>query len=161
MVAARYPLHRFASPAEALGAVGTDAIFACPALTIDEELSRFAPTFAYEFNDEHAPELFLPPVSGFPYGATHASEIQYLFGLNVTPLPGTLTTAQQQLAAGMRRYWTSFARQGSASSPGEPAWPPFRNAGQLMMSLIPRTPRVENGFAAEHQCPFWATAQRA
>jgi len=49
----------FASPAEALGAVGTDAIFACPALTMDEELSRFTPTFAYEFNDEHAPERFL------------------------------------------------------------------------------------------------------
>jgi para-nitrobenzyl esterase len=161
VVAARYPLSSYASPAEALGAVGTDAIFACPALTIDEELSRFAPTFAYEFSDEHAPELFLPPVSGFPYGATHASEIQYLFGLNVTPLPGTLTTAQQQLAADMQRYWTNFARQGSASSPGEPAWPQFRNAGQLMMSLIPPTPRVENGFAAEHRCAFWATAQRA
>ena len=36
------------------------------------------PTYAYEFNDENAPELFLPPV-GFPYGAAHASEIQYLF----------------------------------------------------------------------------------
>jgi para-nitrobenzyl esterase len=160
-VAARYPLSRYASPDEALGAVGTDAIFACPALTIDQELSRFTPTFAYEFNDSRAPELFLPPVSGLPYGATHASEIQYLFGLNVTSYPGTLTAAQQQLAAGMRRYWTSFARQGSASSPGEPAWPQFRNASQQMMSLIPPTPRVENGFAAEHQCPFWATAQRA
>ena len=29
------------------------------------------------------------------------------------------------------------------------------------MSLIPPTPRVETGFAAEHQCAFWATAQRA
>jgi para-nitrobenzyl esterase len=160
-VAARYPLRSYASPDEALGAVGTDAIFACPALTIDEELSRFAPTFAYEFNDEHAPELFLPAVSGLPYGATHASEVQYLFGLNVTPFPGTLTAAQQQLAAGMRRYWTSFARQGSAFSPGETAWPQFRNATQQMMSLIPPTPRVEDGFAAEHQCAFWATAQRA
>jgi para-nitrobenzyl esterase len=160
-VAARYPLSSYPSPAEALGAVGTDAIFACPALTIDEELSRFAPTFAYEFNDEHAPELFLPPVSGFSYGATHASEIQYLLGLNVTPFPATLTTAQQQLAAGMRRYWTSFARQGSPSSPGAPAWPPFGGGSQQMMSLIPPAPRAETGFAAEHRCPFWATVQRA
>jgi para-nitrobenzyl esterase len=160
-VAARYPLSRYASPAEALGAVGTDAIFACPALTIDEELSRFAPTFAYEFNDEHAAELFLPPVGGFSYGATHASEVQYLFALSVTPYPGTLTSPQQQLAGAMRRDWTSFARQGSPASPGEPAWPRFRNATQQMMSLIPPAPRVEDGFAGGHQCAFWATAQRA
>jgi para-nitrobenzyl esterase len=159
VVATRYPLSSFASPADALGAVGTDAIFACPALTIDRELSRYAPTFAYEFNDEHAPERFLPPVSGFSYGAAHASEIQYLFQLNVTPYPGFFTSGQQQLAAGMQRYWTTFARQGSASSSGAPAWPPFRTGSQQMMSLIPPAPRVETGFAAEHQCAFWATAR--
>jgi Carboxylesterase type B len=59
-IAAKYPLTAFPSPSVALGAVGTDAIFACPALTIDQSVSRFVPTFAYEFNDENAPELFLP-----------------------------------------------------------------------------------------------------
>ncbi|HEX4659083.1 MAG TPA: carboxylesterase family protein [Streptosporangiaceae bacterium] len=159
VVAARYPLHRFASPAEALGAVGTDAIFACPALTMDKALSRFAPTFAYEFSDEHAPQRFLPPIRGFSYGATHTSEIQYLFGLNVSPFPGTLTPRQQQLAAGMRRYWTSFARQGSTSSRGEPSWPEFRTGTQRVISLILPAPRIETGFSAQHQCAFWATAR--
>jgi para-nitrobenzyl esterase len=158
VVAARYPLRRFASPALALGAVGTDAIFACPALTIDQELSRVAPTFAYELNDEHAPELFLPPVSGFPYGAAHVSEIQYLFHLNASPFPGPLTLAQLRLAASMQRYWTNFAAQGFTSSRGEPPWPQFRSGGQRMMSLIPPAPRVETDFAARHQCAFWATA---
>src|SRR5262249_15474355 len=65
IIAARYPLSAFPSPSVALGAVGTDAIFACPALTIDRSVSRFVPTFGYEFNDENAPENFLPPVS-FP-----------------------------------------------------------------------------------------------
>jgi para-nitrobenzyl esterase len=60
VVAAEYPLSAFASPSLALGAVGTDAIFACPALTIDQSVSHFVPTFAYEFNDENAPENFLP-----------------------------------------------------------------------------------------------------
>jgi para-nitrobenzyl esterase len=161
VVAAHYPLSSFASPDEALGAVGTDAIFACPALTIDQELSRFAPTFAYEFSDEHAPERFLPPVGGFSYGAAHASEIQYLFQLNVTAFPGFLTSAQQQLAASMQRYWTTFARLGVASAPGAPAWPRYLGGTQRMISLIPPAPRVETGFAAEHQCAFWATAPRA
>jgi hypothetical protein len=38
------------------------------------------PTFACEFDDETAPERFLP-LPGFPYGAAHESELQYLFGL--------------------------------------------------------------------------------
>ena len=159
VVATHYPLSSFASPDEALGAVGTDAIFACPALTIDQELARFAPTFAYEFNDAHAPERFLPPISGFSYGAAHASEIQYLFQLNVTTYPGLFTSGQQRLAASMQRYWTTFARLGVASAPGEPAWPRFPGGTQRMISLSPPTARVETGFAAEHQCAFWATAR--
>ena len=89
VIAARYPLSAFPSPAIALGAVGTDAIFACPALTIDQSVSHFVPTFGYEFNDENAPENFLPPVS-FPYGAAHATEIQYLMNLPTAAFPGTL-----------------------------------------------------------------------
>src|SRR6202021_3494101 len=109
VIAAEYSLSAYSSPSVALGAVGTDAIFACPALTIDESVSRFVPTFAYEFNDENAPELFLPPVS-FPYGAAHASEIQYLFGLPTAVFPTALTAAQQQLAATMKGSWTTFSR---------------------------------------------------
>src|SRR5580700_9824711 len=158
VAAAHYPLRNFASPAEALGAVGTDAIFACPALTMDRDLSRFTPTFAYEFNDEHAPERFLPPVTGFSYGAAHASELQYLFHLNESEFPGPLTPQQQRLSASMQRYWTNFARSGSPSGSGEPAWPRF-GGGQRMISLVPPTPQVETGFAAEHRCAFWAAAR--
>src|SRR5580700_9135046 len=108
VIAAKYPLSAFPSPSVALGAVGTDAIFACPALVIDQSVSHFVPTFAYEFNDENAPELFLPPVS-FPYGAPHASEIQYLFGLTAA-FGKPLSARQQQLAATMKGYWTKFAK---------------------------------------------------
>jgi para-nitrobenzyl esterase len=97
-VTGTYPLSAFPSPSIALGAVGTDAIFACPALTIDQSISRFVPTFAYEFNDENAPEDFLPPVS-FPYGAAHASEIQYLMALPTAAVPGTLSAQQPRAAA--------------------------------------------------------------
>jgi carboxylesterase type B len=61
-MAAEYPLTSYSSPSVALGAVGTDAIFACPVLTAEESLSKYTPTYAYEFNDENAPELFLAPV---------------------------------------------------------------------------------------------------
>jgi hypothetical protein len=42
------------------------------------------------FNDENAPERYLAPV-GFPYGAAHESEVQYLFSLRNAPFPGVLT----------------------------------------------------------------------
>jgi para-nitrobenzyl esterase len=57
-----------------------------PALSVDESPSKYVPAYAYEFNDENAPERYLQPV-GFPYGAAHESEVQYLFSLQNTPSP--------------------------------------------------------------------------
>jgi para-nitrobenzyl esterase len=158
VIAAKYPLTAYPSPSVALGAVGTDAIFACPALTIDESLSRFVPTFAYEFNDENAPELSLPPVS-FPYGAAHASEIQYLMALPTAAFPKALSAQQQQLAAIMKGYWTNFAKRGFPSSPGTPFWPAFDTLTQKMQSLVPPAPQTETDFANEHNCAFWTALE--
>jgi para-nitrobenzyl esterase len=85
-VVAKYPLSSYASPALALAAVGTDDSFACFAITADQSLSKYVRTYSYEFNDENAPERYEPPV-GFPYGAAHESELQYLFQLSNTPYP--------------------------------------------------------------------------
>ena len=160
VIAAEYPLSAFPSPSVALGAVGTDAIFACPALSIDQSVSQFVPTFAYEFNDENAPEEFLPPVS-FPYGAAHASEIQYLMDLPAVAFPGTLSTAQQQLATTMQTYWTNFAKRGFPSSFGSPFWQPFHALSEQMQSLIPPAPHTETDFATVHNCAFWAALEAA
>jgi para-nitrobenzyl esterase len=153
-VAREYPVANFPSAPLALGAAGTDAVFACPALQVDTDASRFVPVHAYEFADASAPQRFLPDV-GFPYGAAHASEIQYLFGLSAA-IPGPLTPAQQRLAAAMQGYWTSAARQHNPNTLGEPLWPAFSVASHAMISLVPPTPRVISGFAAEHHCAFWA-----
>src|SRR5262249_39552016 len=81
-----------------LGAIGTDAIFACNARRASRLLSQYVPTYQYEFNDPNAPMLFLPPVS-FPTGAYHASELQYIFSFLETPVPSPgLTTDQAQLS---------------------------------------------------------------
>src|SRR6185437_9785095 len=40
-IAAQYPPSAYSSPAVALGAVGTDAIFACPAVSAELSLSRY------------------------------------------------------------------------------------------------------------------------
>jgi para-nitrobenzyl esterase len=150
-IAAQYPLSRYPSPPVALSAVGTDAIFACHALTAEESLSRYVPTYAYEFNDENAPELFLPSV-GFPYGAAHASELPYLFSQATVAHPAPFTQAQRQLAAAMKRYWTNLAKSGVPAT----GWPRFSGTSQQVLSLLPPQPQPETDFSAEHHCAFWA-----
>ena len=74
------PAGPLASPAVAIGAVGTDAIFACPSLgpcRCCRSSRRRTPTSS---TTRTPPSCFLP-AAGFPYGAAHASEIQYLFQL--------------------------------------------------------------------------------
>src|SRR5260370_894012 len=83
-----------------LPALGSDAIFACNSRKAVRLLSQYVPTYAYEFNDEDAPQRFLPPVS-FPYGSAHASEIQYLFGLRATVEAPELTAEQRRLSRAM------------------------------------------------------------
>lgn len=148
-VAARYPLSAYPSPPLALSALGTDAVYACTALRVNESISKFVPTYAYEFNDENAPPpTNLKPVS-FPYAAEHTAELQYLFNL-----PGRLSKAQLGLAATMRRYWTGFAKQGGISS--TPSWPRFDGTG-MVQSLVPGATGPEANFATAHQCAFWNT----
>jgi para-nitrobenzyl esterase len=154
-IAARYPLSAFASPPLAMSAVGTDAIFACNSLNFDQSLSRFTPTFAYEFNDENAPSR-LPANLGFPPGTAHGSEIQYIFQTPDTKL----SPEQQQLAAAMRHYWTTEAFSGQPNAPGTPFWPIFDGRNQRMQSFVPTTPRPETNFSADHNCDLWSSIQR-
>jgi para-nitrobenzyl esterase len=94
------------------------------------------PTFAYEFNDDTAPQRFAPP-GAVPPVATHSSEIQYLFDQPNAPVPGTLNPGQQALAASMRTAWASFAASGNPASAAVP-WPAFGRADSAqMLSLMP------------------------
>ncbi len=144
-------------PSIALGAVGTDGIFACNSRTSIRRMANFVPVFAYAFNDQNAPELFLPPdvVSGMPYGAAHASEIQYIFDVRpVVPAPA-LTPDQVELSDNMVSYWGHFARFGDPNSRHTPDWPQYDRTADLFQSLIPPAPATEATFAADHQCAFW------
>jgi para-nitrobenzyl esterase len=155
IVAAQYPLASFPSADVAFGAAGTDAVFACPALQADLSMASFTPLSTYEFNDENAPEDFLPPVT-FPYGAAHASELQYLFTLPVTVPRPPLNAAQQQLSSTMQLYWTNFAKFGTPNGSGSPLWSPFNPVAGNLQSLIPPAPMQETNFTIAHHCAFWA-----
>jgi para-nitrobenzyl esterase len=160
LVLAQYPLSNYLNADEAVAAIETDFAFACPARLLDQALSRYVPVFAYEFNDEDAPEIFLPPVS-FPYGAAHGSELQYFFpAASLTHLPTPppeLRPDQRQLSRAMMRYWTQFAKTGDPNGPGTPSWAPYASALDEFQSLEPKFLAREFTFTPAHRCIFWTT----
>src|SRR5262249_24049180 len=131
LVLAQYPLTNYLNADEAIAAIGTDFAFACPERLVDEALSGYVPVFAYEFNDESAPEIFLPRVS-FPYGPPHGSELQFFFpAASFTPLPAPppqLRPDQRQLSRAMMHYWTQFAKTGDPNGPNTPSWAAYVSA---------------------------------
>jgi para-nitrobenzyl esterase len=153
-----YPLSSYPSPGVALGTSGTDGIFACPERNAVRLLSQYVTTYAYEFNDENAPDLFSPPAT-FPLGAYHAAEIQYLFDLNERFAGfNPFTPAQQDLSNSMISYWTNFAVSGDPNSTGQPVWSPYRSRADEFQSLVPPTPEVESTFDSDHKCSlFWSS----
>jgi para-nitrobenzyl esterase len=149
-----YPITNYASGGEAVSAIGTDAVFACPARTAVRALSQFVPAYAYEFNDPNAPQPFVPPAS-FPYKAFHASELAYLFDSTTLGGHAPFTPDQEALAAHMVNYWTQFARTGTPNGSGSPQWPAYTAASDTYQSLEPPTPKPTSGFATDHHCRFW------
>ena len=150
-IAAEYPLTAYPAAIVALSGLVSDANFACPALQVDGWTARRVPTFAYQFDDDTAPQIFagpkLPPI------ATHSSEIQYLFDQPNAPYATPLNATQDELAARMRDAWTSFAAGGDPSTAAL-LWP-SSHGGARVMTLVPPQPRLNAQFASTHHCAFW------
>ena len=115
----------------ALGALGTDVAFACPARKAVMSLSKYVKAYAYEFNDEHAP--LIVGAATFPLGAYHSAEVQYLFNID----SGRFTPQQQQLSNTMIDYWTHFAKDGNPNSTGVPLWSSYSAGTDQYQSLVP------------------------
>ncbi|MEU1818109.1 carboxylesterase family protein [Streptomyces roseifaciens] len=157
-VEAEYPLSHYASPALAWSAVLTDTTFVCSAVRADRALAGRVPTYAYEFADRDAPVLGgLPVVPGFPYGASHAFELPYLFTSFQTLPP--LNSAQRALSDRMVGYWTHFARTSDPNTSGAPHWPALHERG-LTQSLAPGADGIRQiRLGEEHHCGFWDRQQ--
>lgn len=153
-VGARYPIDRYGGVAQAYSAAVTDADFACVSDRIAGELARAAPVYAYEFDDRTAPAPEVMRTLPFPVGASHSLELRYLFDVGGAP---PMSPAQDRLSEQMIDYWSAFVRTGAPEAEGQPGWPVFDPAGGgARMSLRADGTRVDNGYALEHQCPFWA-----
>ncbi|WP_327256821.1 carboxylesterase/lipase family protein [Streptomyces sp. NBC_01244] len=153
LVEAAYPVTAHPTPALAFAAVLTDASFVCPQLRDSRALARHVPTYDYVFDDRRAPDFTgLPPVAGFPYGASHGSELPYLFD---TGLP--MGAAQRVLAERMSGYWTRFAATGDPNAPGTGPWWP-RSPAVLSLAPVPSGGIRPVDAAARHHCRLWDSA---
>ncbi|WP_308364953.1 carboxylesterase family protein [Streptomyces sp. ISL-86] len=151
-IEARYPATRHPTPALTWAAVLSDASFTCPSLRDSGALARHVPTYGYRFSDPDAPNFTgLPAVEGFPFGATHGSELPYLFTTAVS-----LNGPQRELSEVMTGYWTRFARTGTPNTPGAPDWPLFHAPQARVLSLAPGAAGIHPVDArAEHACDLW------
>jgi len=96
--------------------------FRMPTVWIVEGHSRYAPTWLYRF--DYAP----PALKALGIGATHATELAYVWGnianklKDVTYKLGGLRTARK-VSARMQHRWLAFATAGEPEGlPGEPQW---------------------------------------
>jgi para-nitrobenzyl esterase len=81
-------------------------------------------------------------------GATHGSELVYVFGTSPN-----LTPEQQKISDLMQTYWTNLAKTGDPNSMGALEWPKFSelNDNRLNLSV---DPKVVQNFRSD-KCRFW------
>ena len=109
--------------------VARDIGFRLPTLWITEGHGSAAPVWFYRF-DHSSPFLRL-----IGLGATHASELPYLWG-NLVSGPKDLTfrlggrRVAELISSRMQARWTAFARGEDPSAPDGVAWPTFSVSGE-------------------------------
>jgi para-nitrobenzyl esterase len=123
------------SKSKAALAISRDAGFRMPSLWIAEAHSRHSPTWLYRF-DQATPMLKAARV-----GATHATDLPYVFGnfgtINFDPtfwLGGRKTA--MEISGRIQRRWLAFATHGvPAAIDGSKHWPPYEETKRLTLVI--------------------------
>jgi para-nitrobenzyl esterase len=157
-VLAHYPLSNYATPQLAYDAVGSN-VSACRARHLNQLISQWVPTYAYEFNYQDAPYYF-PRMPGFVPLAAHTIDIQFLFPHwhgGSLGIRHPLNTAEQQLSDTLTDFWEDFARMGNPNNHGNSPWPQFKPNHEVYLSqhLGGSTTFEASEFSDRHQCDFW------
>lgn len=157
-VLSRYPYRDFGTPALAFTSVFTDAIFSCPALRADAALSKFAPVYAFEFNDPDAVTELKPPAGMTSLGSFHSSGLVYVFQTTITNVadPANFTPAQRRLSDSFSDAWATFAKTGDPNSQGQPRWKPFDSRRNNVQAFTPTGISEDETFNDVHKCGLWS-----
>jgi len=172
VIAALYPPESYAEPYLALTAALSDSgayllgsLGGCVTETLAATASMSTPTWAYEFDDPGfvwSPSALPVPV---PIGASHSSELPFLFDTLGVTLNEPFNPAQDALAEQMLQAWGAFIRDGEPSlgdmNLGVPAWPAYGAPERRMLHLEPAQVGVVTDFRQRHHCDFWQTSATA
>lgn len=146
-VGARYPVSAYKDFDAALSQIDSDAIFTCPTRKYARALVKAgAPVYRYQL------KRALDVGAMATLGATHASELPYVFGNNDT-LQGGVDDRGQPLREIAMRYWTRFAAKGDPNGASDPAWPTYDAATDPYM-VLDLPPAPAKGLLTE-TCDFW------
>ena len=151
-VEAEYPLVEHGGNYGAtVSAILGDWLVICQDSALRRSLAATTPTYAYEFADRTAPNIYAV-APDFPLGAYHAGELPYL-----APAPSTpLNAGQERLSEQMLRYWARFAAGGTPNGPGTPKWAPFTADRPVVQQLDLGSTVGREDFDARHKCGLWA-----
>ncbi len=123
-----WPASAFASPKAAYDALLGEVLFVCPTRETARAASRRAPTHLYHF--EHVSHY----AQEGNYGAYHAAELWYVFGIADWPLR-EFTASELRLSDDAIGYWTRFARSGDPNGDGAVPWPAYDPVGDAHLVL--------------------------
>jgi para-nitrobenzyl esterase len=124
----------------------TDTSFRCSAVA---QLAWHAAAGnpAYQF------EFARVPAGREALGATHASELAYVFGtFDRVPFPATgpassgATSVDKQVSEEMQQYWTNFAKGGDPNGSQLPEWPNFDTSSRAYIQFTDGGPMPKEGL---------------
>ena len=174
-VLAEYPLSAYKTPGEAWTAAQNDST-SYTRQQLTETLSKWVPTYAYEFAESDTPHftsIYLiqqtsSAARDFPFGgAIHVDDLGYLWDYLGQTLP--YDDDQLELSRQMITYWGRFAAAGDPNGPRTPAWPKYSDKKGELMSLVACDSAPASGtvpaacskatdtFDEEHNLAFWAS----
>jgi para-nitrobenzyl esterase len=107
--------------AKILTLVNTDKVWAEPArFTARTFVAKGTPAYLYLFS--YVPASMQQRMS---FGASHASEIGYVFDNLRVPEGGTVAPKDKEVATMMNTYWSNFAKTGNPNGNSLPNWPVY------------------------------------
>ncbi|THF87230.1 carboxylesterase family protein [Deinococcus sp. KSM4-11] len=153
----QYPFRRYGTPALAFATMFTDGVFSCPAIRVDNALSKYVPLYAYEFNDPQAVSVIKSPSDLPGLGSYHSSSLVYAFQ---TPLAGVadsgaFSPAQRALSDAFSGAWANFVKTGTPNASGATTWQVFDPAHANVQVFTPTSVRESTNFTTDHKCAFW------
>jgi para-nitrobenzyl esterase len=163
-IAARYPLEDYPQAYDALSAALSDSgwfqfgsLGGCVTSALADLLSTSTTTYAYEMDDPAF--VWSPSVSlvRAPTGATHSSDLAFLFDTVGFTLNEPLGAAQQTLADQMVLAWGAFIRGDEPNASGLDVWPAYDLTARRMLHLEPGASGVVTDFRQRHHCDYWET----